>query len=109
MIQYSRQKIAELESRLADKDTLIAELEKRPTADELAAITAERDARPTIDQIQDAGNGSLVINSEKGRPTITFNVEESEDLKTWRTTGEKITKIIQLKDGKKFYRFAFDK
>ena len=109
MIQYSRQKIAELESRLADKDKIITELEKRPTVEDLAAVTAERDARPTIDQIQDARNGSLVINSENGMATITFNIEESEDLKTWQTTGEKITKTIQLKDGKKFYRFALDK
>ena len=93
----------------ADKDKIITELEKRPTVEDLAAVTAERDARPTIDQIQDARNGSLVINSENGRATISLNIEESEDLKTWQTTGEKITKIIQLKDGKKFYRFALDK
>ena len=37
------------------------------------------------------------------------SIEESEDLKSWQATGEKITKTIQLKDGKKFYRFALDK
>ena len=109
IFEAKNQKIAELESRLADKDKIITELEKRPTVEDLAAVTAERDAKPTIDQIQDARNGSLVINSENGRATITFNIEESEDLKTWQTTGEKITKTIQLKDGKKFYRFALDK
>jgi len=109
IFEAKNQKIAELESRLADKDIQIADLEKRPTAEELAAITAERDARPTIEQIQDARNGSIVINSENGTTTITFNIEESEDLNTWRATGEKITKSIQLKDGKKFYRFALDK
>ena len=103
------EKINELQSIITANDTIITELEKRPTVEELAAVTAERDARPNIEQIQDARNGSLIINSENGRATISFNIEESEDLKSWQTTGEKITKIIQLKDGKKFYRFALDK
>ena len=50
-----------------------------------------------------------MINSSNGEATISFNIEESEDLKTWQATGEKITKTVQLKDGKKFYRFALDK
>ena len=65
--------------------------------------------RPTADELQDARNGSVVINSSNGEVIISFNIEESEDLKTWQATGEKITKTIQLKDGKKFYRFALDK
>ena len=78
----------------------------------IAALQAQIDAlssRPTLDQITDARGSSLVINSENGTVTITFNVEESEDLKTWKATGDKITKTIQLKEGKKFYRFALDK
>ena len=73
------------------------------------AAIAERDARPTTDELQDARNGSVVINSSNGEATLSFNIEESEDLKTWQATGEKITKTIQLKDGKKFYRFALYK
>ena len=57
----------------------------------------------------DARAGSVVINLSNGEASISFNIEESEDLKTWQATGEKITKTIQLKDGKKFYRFALDK
>ena len=97
---------AELEAQLAAVE---AERDARPTTEELAAITAERDARPTADELQDARNGSVVINSSNGEAIISFNIEESEDLKTWQATGEKITKTIQLKEGKKFYRFALDK
>ena len=78
----------------------------------LATVTphhAEVLARPTADELQDARNGSVAINSSNGEATLSFNIEESEDLKTWQATGEKITKTIQLKDGKKFYRFALDK
>ena len=101
--------INELQSLVTAKNTTIAELEKRPTAEQLATAEAERDARPTTDQLQDARNGSIVVNGQNGEATIAFNIEESEDLKTWQATGEKITKTIQLKQGKKFYRFALDK
>ena len=76
---------------------------------QLAFLNEELSKRFTLDDIQDARNGSVVINSSNGEATLSFNIEESEDLKTWQATGEKITKTIQLKDGKKFYRFALDK
>ena len=60
-------------------------------------------------EYQNGRAGSIVIDSSNGEASISFNMEESEDLKTWQKTGEKITKTIQLKDGKKFYRFALDK
>ena len=89
----------------------IAILVQEQTADKEAydVVVGERDARPTADELQDARNGSVVINSSNGEVIISFNIEESEDLKTWQATGEKITKTVQLKDGKKFYRFALDK
>ena len=86
------------------KDRRIAELE-----DQLETVKAERDAKPSIGQLQDARNGSIVIESENGAATITFSIEESVDLQNWQKTGEKITKTVQLKEGKKFYRFAQDK
>ena len=117
--------ISQLQVTVEANNSTIAELEKRPTAEQLSTALAERDARPTqeayntvvderdarptADELQDARNGSVVINSSNGEAIISFNIEESEDLKTWQATGEKITKTIQLKDGKKFYRFALDK
>ena len=70
-------------------------------------IIAELDAK--LSEYQNERAGIVVIDSLNGETTISFNIEESEDLKNWQTTGEKITKTIQLKDGKKFYRFALDK
>jgi len=86
-----------------------SERDARPTQEAYDAVIAERDARPTTDQLQDARNGSIVINAENGEVAISLKVEESEDLKTWQATGERITKTVQLKNGKKFYRFALDK
>ena len=67
---------------------------------------AELESR--LAQYQNGRTGSVVIDASNGEVIVSFNIEESEDLKTWQRTGEKITKTIQLKDGKKFYRFALD-
>ena len=110
-VEANNSTIAELEKRptVEQLSTAIAERDARPTQEAYDAVVAERDARPTTDQLQDARNGSVVINSSNGEVIVSFNIEESEDLKIWQATGEKITKTIQLKDGKKFYRFALDK
>ena len=68
---------------------------------------AELEAK--LSEYQNERAGIVVIDSSNGEATISFNIEESEDLKNWQATGEKITKTIQLKNGKKFYRFALDK
>ena len=86
---------------------IIAALESQIT--QLQSQIAELSSRPTIEQLQDARNGSVVISADNGNATISFNIEESSDLKAWQKTGDKITKTIQLKDGKRFYRFALDK
>ena len=68
---------------------------------------AELEAK--LSEYQNERAGIVVIDSSNGEATISFNIEESEDLKTWQATGEKITKTIPIPDGKKFYRFALDK
>lgn len=65
--------------------------------------------RPTIEQLQDARAGSLIINSDNGNVTISLAIEESDDLILWKKTGESLSKTISLKGGKKFYRFAIEK
>ena len=92
------------DKRIAELKTELANVQATVRAKE--AIIVELKKRPTTDELQDARNGSVVINSSNGEVIISFNIEESEDLKTWQATGEKITKTVQLKDGKKFYRFV---
>jgi len=46
------------------------------------------------------------VNPDSNSVMLSFDIEESEDLKSWQKTGETITKTIQLKEGKKFYRFG---
>ena len=89
-------------------DLKIADLEAKLkiAREERDAAIQEKNARPSIDELQDARSGSIIINSQNGTVTITFDIEESEDLKNWQKSGEKITKTIQLKEGKKFYRFS---
>ena len=105
------EEIRNLQSEIEQQDEELESLREQVFINEwqLAFLNEELSKRFTLDDIQDARNGSVVINSSNGEVIISFNIEESEDLKTWQATGEKITKTIQLKDGKKFYRFALDK
>ncbi len=54
-------------------------------------------------------NNHKKIKKSEDQITLMLNIEESEDLKTWQKTCEKMIKTLQLKDGKKFCRFALDK
>ena len=105
------EEIRNLQSEIEQQDEELESLREQVFINEwqLAFLNEELSKRFTLDDIQDVRNGSVVINSSNGEATLSFNIEESEDLNTWQATGEKITKTIQLKDGKKFYRFALDK
>ena len=105
------EEIRNLQSEIEQQDEELESLREQVFINEwqLAFLNEELSKRFTLDDIQDARNGSVVINSSNGEATLSFNIEESEDLKTWQATGEKITKTIQLKDGKRCYRFALDK
>ena len=86
---------------------IIAGLQSQITA--LQTLIDQLSQRPTIEQLQDARAGSLIINSDNGNVTISLAIEESDDLILWKKTGESLSKTIPLKDGKKFYRFAIEK
>ena len=86
---------------------IIANLESQITA--LQSQIAQLSQRPTIEQLQDARAGSVIINSDNGNVTVSLAVEESDDLVLWKKTGESISKTIPLKVGKKFYRFSIEK
>ncbi len=90
-----------------DSDSqIIASLQSQITA--LQTQINQLSQRPTVEQLQDARAGSVIINAENGNITVKFDIEESEDLTLWKKTGESISRTIQLKDGKKFYRFSVD-
>ncbi|MCP4848818.1 MAG: hypothetical protein GY899_12825 [Verrucomicrobiaceae bacterium] len=77
----------------------------------LAQVTAERDARPTLAEVQDARAGSIVLvaDRENNEVTLSFKVEETENLKqgTWRTVqGGDISLKVALDPGNKFMRIA---
>ena len=90
-----------------DSDSqIIASLQSQITA--LQTQINQLSQRPTVEQLQDARANSVIINAENGNITVKFDIEESEDLTLWKKTGESISRTIQLKDGKKFYRFSVD-
>jgi hypothetical protein len=122
------EQITELIVSGATKDTLIAELEKRPTSAELAlrdeqitelivsgatkdTLIAELEKRPSLDQLQDARSGSVIVSSDKdtGKLTLSFAIEESEDLINWVPVEGNLIKTIDMPEGKKFYRFVLEK
>jgi hypothetical protein len=73
------------------------------------AVVAERDARPTLEQVRDGRPGSVLlsVDSEAGAVVLDFTVEESEDLITWTPVEESgVSKTLTLPEGKRFYRFA---
>ena len=100
-----------LETSLSEKEAKIAELEKRPTVEQFASIKAERDARPTFEQIRDARAGAVVLTVDPNDDNITLGltIEQSDNLIEWTKLDGEMTRTIPIPDGKKFYRFALDK
>ena len=91
-------------------DPRIAELEAQ-----LAAVTAERDAaiserdaRPTLAEVQDARAGSLVFRADKETNVVTleFEIQSSENLQDWVAQPETVTATVPLDAEKKFVRIA---
>ena len=85
---------------------------------DLQAVVAERDAqiaqlekRPTIEELQEGRDGSIVlqVNSEERTVTIGLTIEQSEDLLEWVPVEGELTRTIPVPDGKKFFRFAMDR
>ena len=84
----------------------IAELEAL-----LAQVTAERDARPTLEELVDARAGSIVLvaDRENNEVTLSFKVEETENLTqgTWTTVqGGELSLQVTLAGDKRFMRIA---
>ena len=75
-------------------DLKIADLEAKLkiAREERDVAIQEKNARPSIDELQDARSGSIIINSQNGTVTITFDIEESDDLKIGKKVVRKLLK-----------------
>ncbi len=92
---------------LEEKDDQIAALELRPTQAAYDTVVTERDARPTLEEIQDARTGSVILTpSEDGTVQLKIEIEESSDLEVWENQGKSVEAGFPLAEGKKFLRFA---
>ena len=71
------------------------------------AAISERDARPTLDEVQDARVGSLVFRADEGANLLDlrFFIQSSENLQDWEITGE-CNFLLPMDTGKKFLRIA---
>ena len=100
--------ITTLVAQLAQKDTQIAQLEQRPTQAAYDQVVAELDARPTLEDFQEARAGSVIVTpTQNGTVILRLVIEESSDLSVWEQNGESVEVELPLAEGKKFLRFAF--
>ena len=76
-------------------------------AAERDAAILERDARPTLAEVQDARAGSLVFRADEGANLLDlrFFIQSSENLQDWEITGE-CNFLLPMDTGKKFLRIA---
>ena len=90
-------------------DPRIAELEAQlaAVAAERDAAISERDARPTLEEVQDARVGSLVFRADEGANLLDlrFFIQSSENLQDWEITGE-CNFLLPMDTGKRFLRIA---
>ena len=79
--------------------------------DEKDAQIAELSGRPTLEQLQDARTGSLLLSADQETSVVTleFDIQESDNLRDWVSRPEKITATFPLAEGKKFVRIALSR
>ena len=97
--------MTEIDSIKAQLQTLVAQLAEKD------AKIAELEKRPTIEQVRDARAGSVVLTVEPDGNNITLGltIEQSDNLTEWTKLDGEMSRTIPIPDGKKFYRFALDK
>ena len=94
-LQTLNAKMLDLQASVAQKDAQIAQLQQRPT----------------LEEVQEGREGSVVleVDPEGGTVTLGLTIEQSGDLIDWSPIEGELTRTIPIPDGKKFYRFALDK
>jgi hypothetical protein len=99
--------ITTLAAQLAQKDAQIGQLEGRPTQAAYDQVVQELNARPTLEDFQDARAGSIILTpTANGTVILRMMIEESSDLSVWEQNGEPVEVELPLAEGKKFLRFA---
>ena len=73
----------------------------------MATAIHERDERPTLEQMQDARVGSVLLAAdvETNEVTLNFKVEQTNDLTTWKPFSN-VSLSMPLDTGKRFLRIA---
>ena len=100
-------RIEELTELIIQKDAQIAGLEQRPTQSEYDAVVTELDACPSLEDIQEARVGSVVLTpTGNGTVILKMMIEKSSDLSVWENSEESVEVELPLAEGKKFLRFA---
>ena len=94
--------IPQLQASIEEKDERIAELEQGGGGQSLEQV---------LEQVRDAGAGSVVltVDPEGDNITLGLTIEQSDNLIEWTKLDGEMTRTIPIPDGKKFYRFALDK
>ena len=92
---------------IQERDAQIRTLNQRPTQAEYDSVVAERDERSTLEELQDARTGSVIVTPDsEGNVQVQLEIEESSDLEVWSNEGKKLEALFPLAEGKKFLRFA---
>ncbi|MDB4586581.1 leucine-rich repeat domain-containing protein [Akkermansiaceae bacterium] len=96
--ECDNEELATLVALLAQKDAQIAEKN---------AQIVELEKRPSLEDIQEARAGSVVLTpTGNGTVILRMMIEESSDLSVWENSEESIEVELPLAEGKKFLRFA---
>ncbi|MDB2430226.1 hypothetical protein N9W62_08615 [Akkermansiaceae bacterium] len=73
----------------------------------IETIEAERDSRLTLEEVQDARAGSVVLASDEGGAVkLKFQLEKSADLRVWERMDVAVETEFSLPEGRKFLRFS---
>jgi len=56
-----------------------------------------------------SSNLTLSVNAITQQTTISLQLEQSDDLKSWQPIGDTVTQVLDVPDGKKFLRFKLSK
>ncbi|MDA7666564.1 hypothetical protein N8652_02880, partial [bacterium] len=73
-------------------------------------VAAERDARPTLEEIQEARPGAILLApNQNGMIELKIDIEETTDLEVWSYKGKSIEADFPLEPGRQFFRLSLER